>query len=44
VQYVTTYQHVSGQHRLRVTTIGQPWVDGSDTTSLAIGFDQVRAL
>jgi protein transport protein SEC23 len=43
VQFVTTYQHSSGQHRLRVTTIGQNWVDGADTPALAMGFDQEAA-
>ncbi|XP_044013279.1 protein transport protein Sec23A isoform X2 [Aphidius gifuensis] len=44
IQFITQYQHSSGQRRIRVTTIVRNWADA--TTSLnhiAAGFDQESA-
>uniref|UniRef100_A0AAY3ZZ62 Protein transport protein SEC23 n=1 Tax=Denticeps clupeoides TaxID=299321 RepID=A0AAY3ZZ62_9TELE len=41
VQYVTQYQHSSGQRRIRVTTIARNWADAqSQIQSIAASFDQ----
>lgn len=41
VQFITKYQHSSGQQRIRVTTIARNWVDASaNVQHLAAGFDQ----
>ncbi|KAI9164240.1 GTPase-activating protein S23 [Blastocladiella emersonii ATCC 22665] len=42
VQFVTHYQHASGQMRLRVTTVARHIVDGS-APDIAGGFDQEAA-
>ncbi|KAF5292822.1 hypothetical protein FQA39_LY13867 [Lamprigera yunnana] len=44
IQFITQYQHTTGQRRIRVTTIGRNWADA--TTSLhhiSAGFDQEAA-
>ncbi|GAQ79816.1 Sec23 protein transport family protein [Klebsormidium nitens] len=44
LQFVTQYQHSSGQRRLRVCTTARRWVEGQDNTQeLAAGFDQEAA-
>uniref|UniRef100_H3G930 Protein transport protein SEC23 n=2 Tax=Phytophthora ramorum TaxID=164328 RepID=H3G930_PHYRM len=44
IQLITRYQHASGRHRTRVTTICGPWtVDPNDTATLGRGFDQEAA-
>ncbi|ELU11239.1 hypothetical protein CAPTEDRAFT_163091 [Capitella teleta] len=41
VQFITQYQHSSGQRRVRVTTVARNWVDASVSVQhLAAGFDQ----
>uniref|UniRef100_A0A674BHQ6 Protein transport protein SEC23 n=1 Tax=Salmo trutta TaxID=8032 RepID=A0A674BHQ6_SALTR len=41
VQYVTQYQHSSGQKRIRVTTTARNWADaGTQIQSIAASFDQ----
>jgi protein transport protein SEC23 len=42
-QYVTAYQHASGQYRLRVTTQALPWVQPGQWLEIAQGFDQQAA-
>lgn len=42
-QFLTTYQHSSGQARLRVTTVYKPWVTDPNAPDLALGFDQEAA-
>ncbi|KAJ2394846.1 GTPase-activating protein S23 [Coemansia sp. RSA 2603] len=42
VQFVTTYQHASGQYRMRVTTIARNWAEGS-SPEIAASFDQEAA-
>jgi len=42
-QYVTAYQHSSGQYRLRVTTQQLPWVQAGQWADIAQGFDQQAA-
>lgn len=42
VQYVTHYQHSSGQMRLRVTTVARNWVEGG-SPAIAASFDQEAA-
>ncbi|XP_043810063.1 protein transport protein SEC23 isoform X2 [Manihot esculenta] len=43
-QFLTYYQHSSGQMRLRVTTLSRRWVAGSGSTQdLVAGFDQEAA-
>lgn len=39
IQFTTQYQHSSGQHRLKVTTIGRNWADGN-SPDIPISFDQ----
>jgi len=43
VQFVTQYQHFSGQIRLRVTTLAGNWTDGSNAQEIANGYDQEAA-
>ncbi|CAD5119700.1 DgyrCDS8291 [Dimorphilus gyrociliatus] len=44
IQFVTQYQHSSGQKRVRVTTISRNWVDtNANPTHLVSGFDQEAA-
>ncbi|KAJ7535739.1 hypothetical protein O6H91_12G044100 [Diphasiastrum complanatum] len=43
IQFITQYQHGSGQIRLRVTTTARRWVDGAQTQDIAAGFDQEAA-
>ncbi|KAJ1947234.1 GTPase-activating protein S23, partial [Linderina pennispora] len=42
IQYVTTYQHSSGQYRMRVTTIARNWAEGS-APEIPASFDQEAA-
>lgn len=42
-QYVTAYQHSSGQYRLRVTTQQLPWVQAGQWLEIGQGFDQQAA-
>jgi protein transport protein SEC23 len=44
VQFTTQYIHPSGETRQRVTTVAHHWVDGSDASVLAAGFDQEAAV
>lgn len=47
VQFVTQYQHPSGQRRIRVTTLSRNWVDSAQAANpatLAFGFDQEAAV
>lgn len=39
IQFVTSYQHSSGQNRLKVTTIARSWVD-ANAPDIPAGFDQ----
>ncbi|ESP02930.1 hypothetical protein LOTGIDRAFT_185711 [Lottia gigantea] len=44
VQFITQYQHSSGQRRVRVTTIARNWADASTSLQhIAAGFDQEAA-
>jgi len=44
VQFITQYQHSSGQKRIRVTTVARNWVDASiNSTHIAAGYDQEAA-
>lgn len=43
VQFVTRYQHASGQHRVRVTTVAGHWTSGENVPQIAAGFDQEAA-
>uniref|UniRef100_A0A8C1RZW5 Protein transport protein SEC23 n=1 Tax=Cyprinus carpio TaxID=7962 RepID=A0A8C1RZW5_CYPCA len=44
VQYVTQYQHSSGQRRIRVTTVARNWADAqTQIQSIAASFDQEAA-
>jgi len=43
VQFMTSYQHASGQYRLRVTTLAHQWADSTQMTEIARGFDQEAA-
>lgn len=41
VQFITQYQHASGQRRVRVTTIARNWADaGTNMHHVSAGFDQ----
>jgi protein transport protein SEC23 len=42
IQFVTHYQHASGQFRLRVTTVARNWAEGS-SPEIANSFDQEAA-
>ncbi|KAL8601547.1 Protein transport protein Sec23A [Nucella lapillus] len=44
LQFITQYQHSSGQRRVRVTTIARNWADASTNIQhIAAGFDQEAA-
>jgi len=43
LQLLTSYQHSSGQFRLRVTTLSHTWADTSQLAEIARGFDQEAA-
>jgi len=43
LQLLTAYQHSSGQHRLRVTTLSHTWADTTQLAEIARGFDQEAA-
>lgn len=44
IQFVTQYQHSSGQRRIRVTTIARSWADAqSQIQNIAASFDQEAA-
>uniref|UniRef100_A0A5S6QKH1 Protein transport protein SEC23 n=1 Tax=Trichuris muris TaxID=70415 RepID=A0A5S6QKH1_TRIMR len=44
VQFITQYQHPSGQRKIRVTTTCRNWVDAADQSAhVAAGFDQEAA-
>uniref|UniRef100_A0A8B9JE43 Protein transport protein SEC23 n=1 Tax=Astyanax mexicanus TaxID=7994 RepID=A0A8B9JE43_ASTMX len=44
IQYVTQYQHSSGQRRIRVTTIARNWADAqTQIQNIAASFDQEAA-
>ena len=40
LQLLTSYQHSSGQYRLRVTTLAHTWADTTQLAEIARGFDQ----
>ncbi|KAJ3045420.1 GTPase-activating protein S23 [Rhizophlyctis rosea] len=42
VQFVTLYQHASGQYRLRVTTVARNWAD-ANSPEIPASFDQEAA-
>ena len=42
-QFLTSYQHASGQYRLRVTTLAHTWADTAQLQSISSGFDQEAA-
>ncbi|KAI8322648.1 putative SEC23-component of COPII coat of ER-golgi vesicle [Martensiomyces pterosporus] len=42
IQYVTTYQHSSGQYRMRVTTIARNWAEGA-SPEIPASFDEEAA-
>ncbi|KAL3133000.1 hypothetical protein ABBQ38_006909 [Trebouxia sp. C0009 RCD-2024] len=42
LQFQTQYQHPSGQHRLRVTTVARPWAE-PNAAEIAASFDQEAA-
>ncbi|XP_071447593.1 protein transport protein Sec23A isoform X2 [Hetaerina americana] len=44
IQFITQYQHSSGQRRIRVTTIARNWADASaNHMHISAGFDQEAA-
>jgi len=43
VQFVTKYQHSSGQYRQRVSTVAGRWTDGANLAEISSGFDQEAA-
>jgi protein transport protein SEC23 len=43
LQLLTSYQHSSGQYRLRVTTLSHTWADTTQLAEIARGFDQEAA-
>ncbi|XP_044728567.1 protein transport protein Sec23A isoform X3 [Chrysoperla carnea] len=44
VQFITQYQHSSGQKRIRVTTVARNWADASSNLQhVSAGFDQEAA-
>ncbi|XP_025105919.1 protein transport protein Sec23A-like isoform X2 [Pomacea canaliculata] len=44
LQFITQYQHSSGQRRVRVTTVARNWADASiNIQHIAAGFDQEAA-
>jgi len=40
IQFITQYQHSSGQRRVRVTTCARNWVDSANLHHIAASFDQ----
>ena len=40
IQFITQYQHSSGQRRVRVTTCARNWVDSSNLHYVSPSFDQ----
>ncbi|CAB4036338.1 transport Sec23A-like, partial [Paramuricea clavata] len=40
IQFITQYQHSSGQRRIRVTTCARNWVDAGNLAHVSLGFDQ----
>ncbi len=40
IQFITQYQHSSGQRRVRVTTCARNWVDAANMHHIPFGFDQ----
>ena len=43
LQLLTSYQHASGQYRVRVTTLSHTWADTTQLAEIARGFDQEAA-
>jgi protein transport protein SEC23 len=44
IQFVTKYQHASGENRIRVTTIARNWADAAtQLQNISVGFDQEAA-
>jgi protein transport protein SEC23 len=43
IQLLTSYQHASGAHRLRVTTLAHTYAEASNLAEVARGFDQEAA-
>ncbi|CAG5106155.1 Similar to sec23a: Protein transport protein Sec23A (Danio rerio) [Cotesia congregata] len=44
IQFITQYQHSSGQRRIRVTTVARNWADASTSLHhISAGFDQEAA-
>jgi len=44
IQFITQYQHTSGQRRIRVTTIARNWADANTSLHhISAGFDQEAA-
>lgn len=44
IQFITQYQHASGQRRIRVTTLARNWADASiNIHHISAGFDQEAA-
>ena len=43
MQFITQYQHSSGQRRVRVTTCARNWVDAANMHHIALGYDQEAA-
>lgn len=44
IQFITQYQHASGQRRIRVTTVARSWADAtSNLHMISAGFDQEAA-
>lgn len=44
IQFITQYQHSSGQRRIRVTTVARNWADASaNIHHISAGFDQEAA-
>ena len=43
IQFITQYQHSSGQRRVRVTTCARNWVDSTNIQHITMSFDQEAA-
>ena len=44
IQFITQYQHSSGQKRVRVTTLARKWADAvTNLPHIAAGFDEEAA-
>lgn len=43
IQFITQYQHPSGQKRIRVTTVARNWADTTNLHHISAGFDQEAA-